>query len=188
MNAADLAMQVALPEFDGRLSGFPISFKEDGPELDGFSERRAVPFPAGIAALADRASAWVALKHRPRAGRRLALVLSDYPARGGRAGFAVGLDTPASAGTIAETLRHAGYAVGHLPEPDALMHALTKGGSDLRGAARGLSRLALHTIAGPARHARSTVGRTGGRPGLHRRGVPIPDGRGHYCFPPTTSS
>ncbi|KQO54664.1 cobaltochelatase subunit CobN [Methylobacterium sp. Leaf85] len=126
MNAADLAMQVALPEFDGRLSGFPISFKEDGPELDGFSERRAVPFPAGIAALADRASAWVALKHRPRATRRLALVLSDYPARGGRAGFAVGLDTPASAGIITETLRRAGYAVGHLPEPDALMHALTK--------------------------------------------------------------
>ncbi|KQP06932.1 cobaltochelatase subunit CobN [Methylobacterium sp. Leaf93] len=126
MNAADLAMQVALPEFDGRLSGFPISFKEDGPELDGFSERRAMPFPAGIAALADRASAWVALKHRPRATRRLALVLSDYPARGGRAGFAVGLDTPASAGVIAETLRRAGYAVGHLPEPDALMHALMK--------------------------------------------------------------
>ncbi|CAA2102500.1 Aerobic cobaltochelatase subunit CobN [Methylobacterium bullatum] len=126
MNAADLAMQVALPEFDGRLSGFPISFKEDGPEIDGFSERRAVPFPAGIAALADRASAWVTLKHRPRASRRLALVLSDYPARGGRAGFAVGLDTPASAGTIAETLRRAGYSVGSLPEPDALMLALTK--------------------------------------------------------------
>ncbi|MCJ2130058.1 cobaltochelatase subunit CobN [Methylobacterium sp. E-045] len=126
MNAADLAMQVALPEFDGRLSGFPISFKEDGPELDGFSERRAVPFPAGIAALADRASAWIALKHRPRAMRRLALVLSDYPARGGRAGFAVGLDTPASAGTIAETLQQAGYSMGSLPEPDALMHALTK--------------------------------------------------------------
>lgn len=126
MNAADLAMQVALPEFDGRLSGFPISFKEDGPETDGFGERRAVPFPAGIAALADRAAAWIALKHRPRATRRLALVLSDYPARGGRAGFAVGLDTPASAGAIAETLRTAGYTVGTLPAPDALMHGLTK--------------------------------------------------------------
>ncbi|WP_027171956.1 cobaltochelatase subunit CobN [Methylobacterium sp. 10] len=126
MNAADLAMQVALPEFDGRLSGFPISFKEDGPEIDGFSERRAIPFPAGITALADRATAWVALKHRPRAARRLALVLSDYPARGGRAGFAVGLDTPASARTIAETMRRAGYSVGTLPGPDALMHALTK--------------------------------------------------------------
>ncbi|GJE17800.1 cobaltochelatase subunit CobN [Methylobacterium marchantiae] len=126
MNAADLAMQVALPEFDGRLAGFPISFKEDGPETDGFSERRAVPFPAGIAALADRASAWIALKHRPRSERRLALVLSDYPARGGRAGFAVGLDTPASARAIAEVLRHAGYAVGNLPEPDVLMRGLTK--------------------------------------------------------------
>ncbi|WP_019905592.1 cobaltochelatase subunit CobN [Methylobacterium sp. 77] len=126
MNAADLAMQVALPEFDGRLSGFPISFKEDGPEIDGFSERRAVPFTAGIAALADRAAAWIALKHRPRAARRIALVLSDYPARGGRAGFAVGLDTPASAGVIAETLGDAGYSLGTLPGPDALMRMLTK--------------------------------------------------------------
>lgn len=125
MNAADLAMQVALPEFDGRLSGFPISFKEDGPEAEGLSQRRAVPDAAGIAALADRAASWVRLARTPRAARRLALVLSDYPARGGRAGFAVGLDTPESARAIAATLHEAGYAAGALPEPEALMRALT---------------------------------------------------------------
>ncbi|MFD0936796.1 cobaltochelatase subunit CobN, partial [Methylobacterium trifolii] len=61
MNAADLAMQVALPEFDGRLSGFPISFKAEAAEVAGFSERRAVPFAPGIAALADRAAGWLRL-------------------------------------------------------------------------------------------------------------------------------
>ncbi|WP_264049738.1 cobaltochelatase subunit CobN [Methylobacterium flocculans] len=127
MGAADLAMQVALPEFDGRLSGFPISFKEDGPEVEGFAERRAVPYAEGIAALADRAAAWVRLARTPRAARRLALVLSDYPARGGRAGFAVGLDTPESARAIAADLRAAGYAVGALPEADPLMRTLTQG-------------------------------------------------------------
>ena len=45
MNAADLAMQVALPEFDGRLSGFPISFKEDGPG-DSTGSASAAPFPS----------------------------------------------------------------------------------------------------------------------------------------------
>ena len=125
--AADLAMQVALPEFDGRLSGFPISFKEDGPEIDGFSERRARPYPEGIAALADRAAAWTRLARTPRAARRLAVVLSDYPARGGRAGFAVGLDTPESARAIVSDLDEAGYAAGPLPDADRLMRALTHG-------------------------------------------------------------
>ncbi|KAB1075277.1 cobaltochelatase subunit CobN [Methylobacterium planeticum] len=125
LNAADLAMQVALPEFDGRLAGFPIAFKEEAPEVAGFAERRAVPDPAGIAALADRAAAWARLARLPRPERRVALVLSDYPARGGRAGFAVGLDTPESARAILADLAAAGYAVGAIPEAGALMRALT---------------------------------------------------------------
>ncbi|KQU27516.1 cobalamin biosynthesis protein CobN [Methylobacterium sp. Leaf94] len=130
MGAADLAMQVALPEFDGRLSGFPISFKEEGPETEGFAERRAVPHPEGIAALAERAAAWIRLARLPRAERRLALVLSDYPARGGRAGFAVGLDTPESARAIVADLAQAGYGIGALPDAEALMRGLTQGPKD----------------------------------------------------------
>ncbi|MBP1182585.1 cobaltochelatase CobN [Methylobacterium sp. PvR107] len=127
MGAADLAMQVALPEFDGRLSGFPISFKEEAPEIAGFAERRAVPYAAGIAALAERAAGWLRLAALPRSQRRVALVLSDYPARGGRAGFAVGLDTPESARMIAADLAEAGYAASGLPDSGALMIALTGG-------------------------------------------------------------
>ncbi|SFK78818.1 cobaltochelatase subunit CobN [Methylorubrum salsuginis] len=127
MNASDLAMQVALPEFDGRLSGFPVSFKEEGEAVEGFSERRAVPDAAGIAALADRAAAWISLRRTPRETRRLAMVLSDYPARGGRAGYAVGLDTPESARAIATDLAAAGFTAGALPEAGALMAALTEG-------------------------------------------------------------
>ncbi|MCJ2109875.1 cobaltochelatase subunit CobN [Methylobacterium sp. E-025] len=130
MNAADLAMQVALPEFDGRLSGFPISFKQETDAADGYAERRAVPYAAGIAALADRAAAWLRLAATPRAHRRIALVLSDYPSRGGRAGFAVGLDTPESARAIVSDLAAAGYAGPSLPEAAALMQALTDGAPD----------------------------------------------------------
>ena len=127
MNAADLAMQVALPEFDGRLSGFPISFKEEAQAVAGFAERRAVPYAPGIAALAERAAGWLRLAARPRAGRRIAMVLSDYPARGGRAGYAVGLDTPESARAVAADLDAAGYATGALPDAAGLMRALTEG-------------------------------------------------------------
>jgi len=132
LGAADLAMQVALTEFDGRLSGFPISFKEESPELAGFAQRRAVPYDAGITALADRAAGWLRLGALPRAARRVALVLSDYPARGGRAGFAVGLDTPESARAIAADLAAEGYEAGTLPEAATLMADLTEGPAEFQ--------------------------------------------------------
>ena len=127
LGAADLAMQVALPEFDGRLSGFPISFKEEAPEIAGFAERRAVPYGPGIDALAERAAGWLRLAALSPTARRVAMVLSNYPARGGRAGFAVGLDTPESARTIAADLAEAGYRSADLPDAAALMAGLTEG-------------------------------------------------------------
>ncbi|MDP4002410.1 cobaltochelatase subunit CobN [Methylobacterium sp. NEAU K] len=130
LGASDLAMQVALPEFDGRLSGFPISFKEESPEVAGFAERRAVPYAPGITALAERAAGWLRLAALPRSERRVAVVLSDYPARGGRAGFAVGLDTPESARAVLADLAEAGYAADGLPEAAELMHALTEGAAE----------------------------------------------------------
>ena len=60
---ADLAMQVALPEFDGRIVGRPIAFKEErstDPAL-GFASRILTPDPEGIAAVADLAASWVRL-------------------------------------------------------------------------------------------------------------------------------
>lgn len=125
LSASDLAMQVALPEFDGRLSGFPIAFKEEAPEVAGFAERRLVPYAPGIAALAERAVGWLRLAALPPERRRVAVVMSDYPARGGRAGFAVGLDTPESARAVFADLADAGYPAGTLP--DDVMTALTEG-------------------------------------------------------------
>ncbi|MCT4494330.1 cobaltochelatase subunit CobN [Bosea minatitlanensis] len=112
LSAADLAMQVALPEFDGRIGTIPVAFKaEETDPATGLAVRRLVPDAEGIAALADLAARWISLARQPRAERRLALVMSDYPARGGRAGFAVGLDTPASVTAIRAVLAEAGYSV-----------------------------------------------------------------------------
>jgi len=125
LSAADLAMQVALPEFDGRIGAIPVAFKaEESDAATGLSIRRLVPDPEGIAALADLAEGWVALARKPVAERRLALVMSDYPARGGRAGFAVGLDTPASVAAIRAALAGAGYEVGSVTS--AVIPGLTR--------------------------------------------------------------
>ncbi|WP_276199886.1 cobaltochelatase subunit CobN [Chelatococcus sp. XZ-Ab1] len=109
--AADLAMQVVLPEADGRLIGRAVAFKEwalDVPAAD-FVGRRKVADPEGVAAVADLAARWARLAATPRGERRLAFVLSDYPARAGRAGYAVGLDTPASLCAIFDDLAAVGF-------------------------------------------------------------------------------
>ena len=127
LSAADLAMQVALPEFDGRLGTMPVAFKQEVVDAaTGLTLRRLAPDTEAIAALADLAAGWIALGRMPPAERRLALVMSDYPARGGRAGFAVGLDTPASVAAIRELLDEAGYEVGR-DDGTGLMSALTTG-------------------------------------------------------------
>ncbi len=117
LSATDLAMNVVLPELDGRVITTAISFKapaatDPALEFTRLEHRPAVDRIAHVAALA---AAWVRLRARPAAQRTIALVLSNYPAKAGRTGYAVGLDTAASVGVIAGALRDAGYTVGDLP-------------------------------------------------------------------------
>lgn len=111
---ADLAMNVVLPELDGRLLTRAISFKaEAAPDpLLEFGSTRHEPLADRVDHVARLAAAWAKLGQTPRQERRLALVLSDYPARGGRTGYAVGLDTPQSVVEILKLLRAEGYDVG----------------------------------------------------------------------------
>jgi cobaltochelatase CobN len=133
LSAADLAMQIALPEFDGRIAAGPISFKAEKPADPAlcFSHRVQEPDVASVDAVADMATAWIKLACTPRQNRRLALVLSDYPARGGRAGFAVGLDTPASTCVILDLLQGASYDAQRDFSADDLMPRLTEGEDSL---------------------------------------------------------
>ena len=104
----DAAMQVAIPEFDGRLISVPFSFKEEGP--DGVPVYAADPERADrVAGLAVRHAR---LRHRPNAEKRVAIVLSSYPTKHARIGNAVGLDTPVSAVRLLREMAAAGYDLG----------------------------------------------------------------------------
>ncbi len=126
LSQADLAMQVVLPELDGRLLTGAISFKEEQPAQAALQYARIVhrPDPDGVALAADRAAGWVCLAQTPRAQRRIAIVLSDYPGVGGQRGHAVGLDSFASLHAILHDLHDAGFETGERPGQAALVDAL----------------------------------------------------------------
>jgi cobaltochelatase CobN len=126
LGAADLAMNVVLPEMDGRLMTRAIACKAEAghcADLE-FTPRVHAPLPSRVGFVADFAAAWVNLRKTPRAARKIACVLSDYPGKEGRAGYAVGLDTGKSVASIASSMREAGYDIGPLPHSDALMRRL----------------------------------------------------------------
>ncbi|MGH3785282.1 MAG: cobaltochelatase subunit CobN [Pseudonocardiaceae bacterium] len=132
LSPMDAAMQVAIPEFDGRLVSVPFSFKEPGP--DGIPVYVADPERA--ARVAGTAVALARLRALPAADKRLAIVLSAYPTKHSRIGNAVGLDTPASAVVLLRALAEAGYDLGSLDldalAGDALIHQLiAAGGHDV---------------------------------------------------------
>jgi cobaltochelatase CobN len=126
LSQADMAMQVVLPELDGRLLTGAISFKAEAALSPALEYARIVhwPDPQGIALAADRAAGWVRLATTPAALRDIAIVLSDYPGIGGQRGHAVGLDSFASLEAIVGDLDAFGYTVGGRPDMGgALCHA-----------------------------------------------------------------
>ncbi|MGH8059925.1 MAG: cobaltochelatase subunit CobN, partial [Candidatus Entotheonellia bacterium] len=118
----DAAMKVVLPEFDGRIIGVPIAFKE---EAVGDAARLYVPDRERIRRLAGIAARQAHLRRTPNGDKRIALILSNYPSKHARIGNAVALDTPASVVNILQALREAGYAADGFPEDgDQLVHNL----------------------------------------------------------------
>jgi cobaltochelatase CobN len=104
LNPLDTAMNVAIPEFDGRLITVPISFKEKGREAAGYA-----PLPDRIERVAGLAVRFARLRHVPNAEKRIAFIFTNSNSKASQIGNAVGLDAPAS---LLELL-HAMQADGH---------------------------------------------------------------------------
>ncbi|WP_346299298.1 cobaltochelatase subunit CobN, partial [Halomonas sp. BM-2019] len=142
LRSRDLAMQVVLPEMDGRILTRAVGFKSEA----HYSERcqlsviRHALHPERAVFVARLARRFCDLRRTPNREKRLALVLANYPNRDGRIGNGVGLDTPASTVAILRALAGAGYPVDDLPaDGDALVRRLQAGvtndprGLDRRG-------------------------------------------------------
>ncbi|NUS71595.1 MAG: cobaltochelatase subunit CobN, partial [Ensifer adhaerens] len=128
--ARDLAMNVALPEVDGRILSRAVSFKAAS-IYDAKVEANIVghePLEDRVRFAADLAVNWANLRRAEPAARRIAIVMANYPNRDGRLGNGVGLDTPAGTVEVLRAMAKDGYAIGDVPEDgDALMRYLMAG-------------------------------------------------------------
>ncbi|MFP6888209.1 MAG: cobaltochelatase subunit CobN [Nitrospinota bacterium] len=130
LSPRDVAMHVALPEFDGRIISVPISFKDEGVRNEplGAELRRNIPLPGRVAKVARLAKSWSVLRRTPNGEKRVAILFNNYPTRNARVGNGVGLDTPESVIRLLRALEAAGYDTGPIPENgDDLIHTLLAG-------------------------------------------------------------
>ncbi|MBY8977828.1 cobaltochelatase subunit CobN [Rhodobacteraceae bacterium NNCM2] len=130
LSARDIAMNVALPEVDGRILSRAVSFKGEA----YYDEATQCPIAAyraegtRIQFTAQLAANWARLGRTPVANRRVALILANYPNKDGRLANGVGLDTPQSAVDVLAAMDSAGYGVANPPQSSAeLMAAVQKG-------------------------------------------------------------
>ena len=126
----DVAMNVALPEVDGRIITRAVSFKSVQTWNEQLETNVVVYQPERdrLDFVADLAANWVNLAQTPAEERKIALILANYPNKDGRIANGVGLDTPTSCIEILKALQQAGYLVTDIPATgDELIKRLTTG-------------------------------------------------------------
>ena len=138
LGARDIAMNVALPEVDGRVLTRAVSFK-------GLAERDLdtqcdivtyQPVADRVAFVAELAARWAWLKTKPNWAKRVAIVMANYPNRDGRIGNGVGLDTPAGVVQSLHALHAAGFVVDDIPiDGNALIARIQAGPTNAHEAA-----------------------------------------------------
>ncbi len=130
LSARDIAMNVALPELDGRVLTRAVSFKSEA-YFDEATECRIATYRAEggrVHFVARLAAGWARVQRKSPTDRRVAILLANYPNRDGRLANGVGLDTPASAVQTLRALAEAGYRVDGAPQDGAELMARIQAG------------------------------------------------------------
>jgi len=117
----ETALMVSMPELDGAIS--PLVFGGRGGAASSGSPD-AVPVQERVERLAERLDRWITLRRTPRAERKVAVVLFNFPPNAGNAGTAAYLDVFPSLHALLRRLADEGYAVDVPESPDALREHL----------------------------------------------------------------
>ncbi|WP_025565691.1 cobaltochelatase subunit CobN [Psychromonas sp. SP041] len=118
LRSRDIAMQVVLPEMDGKVLTRAISFKTEA----FFDEKTQISLvqyqlhSERALFVIELAKKYIQLSLTENKNKRIALILANYPTKDGRIGNGVGLDTPNSTVNILNALKDAGYPINSVPE------------------------------------------------------------------------
>ncbi len=130
LSAKDLAMQITLPEIDGRFGCLIIGHKEKSiwHEKTQTNLISYQPLKGGIKRAVNLAKNYVNLRQKSNKDKKIALILANYPIRDGRIANGVGYDAPQSSIKIMKALKQADYDIKNLPKNgNQLIEALQKG-------------------------------------------------------------
>lgn len=130
LSPRDVAMNVALPEVDGRVITRAISFKSSQQWNEQLETDVIAYEPVRDRAqfVVELANNWLNLAQTANSEKKVALILANYPNKDGRIANGVGLDTPASCLKLLQAFQAEGYTVSSLPETgDELIQWLTQG-------------------------------------------------------------
>ncbi|WP_264307579.1 magnesium chelatase subunit H [Nodosilinea nodulosa] len=97
----------ALPELDGAIDPVP---------LGGLVGDHIYLIPERVQRLTGRLKRWIALRQKPPAERKIAIILYGFPPGYGATGTAALLNVPKSLLSLLQALKSQGYTVGDLPE------------------------------------------------------------------------
>lgn len=139
----DIAANVAVPEFDGRIITVPISFKasvsdvatavdvpfrdltDAQPTIQPFDTMYYEPVSDRVDKVARLALRYAKLRRKPNHEKRVAFMLTNSTGKAHSIGNAVGLDAPASLMRVFQAMQVAGYRIENLPmDGDSLIQTL----------------------------------------------------------------
>ncbi len=114
LSPTDMAINITLPEMDGKIDAGPVSFKRvEGKDPGTDSEIvKNHPYTDGCRRAAVFGKKWINLREKNNADKKIAVIMPNYPSRDGRLANGVGLDTPQSCVRILKSLAAAGYSPG----------------------------------------------------------------------------
>ena len=129
LTARDIAMNVALPEVDGRILSRAVSFKGEA-FFDDATECPIATYQARgdrIDFVTQLTKNWATLRHTTPETKKTALILANYPNKDGRLANGVGLDTPAATVHVLNLLKNEGHNVTPPEDSAALMAQIMAG-------------------------------------------------------------
>ncbi len=110
-NAADIAMSVVNPEFDGQIDTVPFG----GSSMDSSGIYRQRPIADRCRMIGETAYNWARLRHIPESEKRIAVLVYMYPPRQDLAAGGYGLDTMESVCSLLHAMKDRGYTLGWVP-------------------------------------------------------------------------